>query len=56
MKMKDQEGGGNIIVFAGSEVMDSVLSHCLHGLSDAEVRKVGVALGISSDRWERVKG
>lgn len=41
-----------LLISVGSEVMDSVLSHCLHGLSDAEIRKVGVALGISSDRLE----
>ena len=32
--------------------MDSVLSECLHGLSDIEVKNVGVALGISNDRLE----
>ena len=32
--------------------MDSVLSECLHGLSDIEVKNVDVALGISNDRLE----
>ena len=42
----------HVLISAGSEVIDFVLSHYLHGLSDAEVRKVGVALGITSDRLE----
>jgi hypothetical protein len=41
-----------MFISAGSEVMDSVLSHCLHGLNDTDIRKVGVALGIGSDRLE----
>lgn len=32
--------------------MDSVLSECLHSLSDTEMKNVGVALGIGSDRLE----
>ena len=58
MAQGKDEGSGrkevviSLLISAGSEVMDSVLPHCLHGLSDAEVRKVGVALGISSDRLE----
>ena len=32
--------------------MDSVLPEWLHGLSDTEVKNVGMALGISNDRLE----
>lgn len=34
----------------GSEVTDSVLLKCLRGLSDTEVKQVGVALGTGEDR------
>ena len=40
------------LIPVGSEVTDSVLSECLHGLRDTEIRDVGVALGISNDRLE----
>ena len=44
-----------LLISVGSEVMDSVLSKCLRGLSDTEVKIVGVALGISTD-WPEGMG
>ena len=39
-----------LLISIGSEVMDSVLSECLCGLSDTEVKNVGVALRIHIDQ------
>ena len=45
---------GDQIILAGLKVTDTVLLACLEGLSDVDIKYVGVALGINNVRLEKL--